>query len=91
MKNSSFTVSLDENQDYDIQHILSLYDVKVEWLMPPGVIDTIITKRCHRVVNSPASYSGGPRFKSRPLQPASLTDDFCGFPQSLQTNPGIVP
>jgi hypothetical protein len=32
------------------------------------------------VVNTPASFSGDPGFKS---QPAILTEGFCGFSQSL--------
>jgi hypothetical protein len=42
------------------------------------------------VVHTPASYSGGPRFKSRPGERLSLVI-FRGFPQSFQVNAGIVP
>jgi hypothetical protein len=36
----------------------------------------MITERRGRVVNSPASYSGGPGFKSRSRQPAILIEVF---------------
>jgi hypothetical protein len=39
----------------------------------------------------PASYSGGPGFKSLPRWPAILIEVFRGFPQSLQVIAGIVP
>jgi hypothetical protein len=41
--------------------------------------------------STPASYSGGPGFKSRPLKAAILIEGFRSFPQSLQANTGIVP
>jgi hypothetical protein len=41
--------------------------------------------------NTPASYSGGPRFDPRRRQPAILTEVFRGFPPSLQANAGVVP
>jgi hypothetical protein len=48
------------------------------------------TEHHGRVVNTPASYSGGSGFKSRPE--AGYPDcDFCGCPQSLQANARIVP
>jgi hypothetical protein len=48
------------------------------------------TERCGQVVNSPASYSGGPGFKSRSQQPAIMIEVFCGFPQ-FQANARIIP
>jgi hypothetical protein len=48
------------------------------------------TKRRGRVVNTPASYLGGPRFMSWPWRPAVLIGFFNGLPQSLQVNAGIV-
>jgi hypothetical protein len=48
-----------------------------------------ITERRGPVVNTPASYVGGPWFKSLPEDRLSL--GFMGFPQSLQANTGIVP
>jgi hypothetical protein len=41
-----------------------------------------------RVVNTLASYSGGPGFKSWPGDQLSC---FHGFPQSLHANAGIIP
>jgi hypothetical protein len=49
------------------------------------------TERRGRVVSTPASYSGDPGFKYRPRRPATLTEVFRCFPQSLQANVGIVP
>jgi hypothetical protein len=46
-------------------------------------------KRRGRVVNTPASYSRGPRFKSRLGD--QLTEVSHGFLQSLQTNICIAP
>jgi hypothetical protein len=46
------------------------------------------TERRGRAVNTPASGSGGPGFKSRPQQPAIMTEVFCGFPHFLQMNAG---
>jgi hypothetical protein len=43
------------------------------------------------VVNTSASYSGGPGFKSRLRRPAILIEIIHGFPQSLQANAGMVP
>jgi hypothetical protein len=43
-----------------------------------------------RVLNTPASYSGGPEYKSRLRRPAILIEGFRGFSQSLQANVGIV-
>jgi hypothetical protein len=40
-----------------------------------------------RVVNTPASYSGGPRFHFRPQRRAILIEGVRGFPQSLQGRP----
>jgi hypothetical protein len=40
------------------------------------------------VDNTPASYSGGPGFDSRP---AILIEAFRGFMQSIQANAGIIP
>jgi hypothetical protein len=51
----------------------------------------IVTERRGLVVNIPASYSGGHGFKSRPRPSAILIEGFRGFPQSLQTNAGIIP
>jgi hypothetical protein len=48
-------------------------------------------ERRGRVVNPPASYPGGPEFKSRPRRSAMLIEAFRGFRQSLQANAGIVP
>jgi hypothetical protein len=48
-------------------------------------------ERRGRVVNTPASYSGGPRFKSQPRLPVMLIEFFCGFPQSLHAISGMVP
>jgi hypothetical protein len=48
-------------------------------------------KRRGRVVNNPASYSGGPEFDSRPRRTAVLIEVLRGSPQSLQANAGIVP
>jgi hypothetical protein len=45
-----------------------------------------VRKHLGRVVNSLASYSGGPGFKS---QPGDSYPD-CSFPQSLQANDWIV-
>jgi hypothetical protein len=42
-------------------------------------------KRGDHVVNTPASQSGGPGFKSRPGDRLPLLKVFRGFPQSLQT------
>jgi hypothetical protein len=42
-----------------------------------------------RVVNTHASYSGGPEFKSRLGD--RLSEGFHGFPKFLQANAGIVP
>jgi hypothetical protein len=42
------------------------------------------TEHRGRVVNTPASYSGGPEFKSRPQWPAILIKGFRGFPQSIK-------
>jgi hypothetical protein len=47
------------------------------------------TERRGRVVNSPASYSEGPGFKSRPRRPVMQIEVSRGFPQSLQTNSGL--
>jgi hypothetical protein len=44
-----------------------------------------------QVVNTPALYSGGPSFESRPRRPAMLIEVVCGFTQSLQANAGIAP
>jgi hypothetical protein len=44
------------------------------------------TERRGRVVNTPASYLGGPGVKSRPKRPAILIEVFRGFPQFLQAN-----
>jgi hypothetical protein len=44
------------------------------------------TERRGRVLNIPASYSGGAGFDSRPQPPAILIDIFRSFPQSLQAN-----
>jgi hypothetical protein len=41
-------------------------------------------ERRGRVVSTPALYSGGPGFESRPRRPAVLIEGFCGFLQSLQ-------
>jgi hypothetical protein len=49
------------------------------------------TERQGRVFNSPASYSWGLGFKSRPQQLAIRIKVFHDFPQSLQANAGIVP
>jgi hypothetical protein len=49
------------------------------------------TERRDRMVNTPASYVGGPGFKSRHRRPAILTEGFRDFPQSLKANAGIVP
>jgi hypothetical protein len=43
-----------------------------------------------RVVNTPASYSGGTGYKCRPGRPAILIGGFRGFSQFLQANAGIV-
>jgi hypothetical protein len=48
------------------------------------------TERHGRVVNAPASYSGGPGLKSRPEDRLSCLKIFRGFCQSLQINVGIV-
>jgi hypothetical protein len=48
------------------------------------------TERRGRVVNTPASYSGGTGFKSRPRDRLSWVR-FCGFSQSLQARSGIWP
>jgi hypothetical protein len=53
----------------------------------PGL--SLSERRC-RIVNNPASYSGGTGFKSRPRRTAILIEVFRGFPQSLQANAGIV-
>jgi hypothetical protein len=50
-----------------------------------------MTERCGRAVNTPASYSGGPGFKSWPWQLGILIEVFPCFPQSFQVNVGIVP
>jgi hypothetical protein len=52
--------------------------------------DDTPTERCGRVVNTPASYSGGLEYKILAQTPAILTG-FLGFPQSLQANARIVP
>jgi hypothetical protein len=44
-----------------------------------------------RVVNIPASHSGSSRVQNSARRPASLTEFFHGFPQTLQANAGIVP
>jgi glutaredoxin-related protein len=49
-------------------------------------ITGLITERRGRVLNTSASYSGGPEFKSRFQGPTDLTEDFRAFPQSLQAN-----
>jgi hypothetical protein len=41
------------------------------------------TEHCSRAVNTPASYSGGPGFKSRPGDRLSWLEVFRGFPQFL--------
>jgi hypothetical protein len=46
-------------------------------------------ERRHQVASTPASYSGGPEFKSR--LGTGYSEDFRGFTQSLQTNSGIEP
>jgi hypothetical protein len=47
------------------------------------IIVIIIIERRSRVVSTPASYSGGPEFKSRPGDRLSW-QVFCGSPQFLQ-------
>jgi hypothetical protein len=48
---------------------------------------SVLPTKCHGwVVNTPASYSGGPGFNSWPWWLAILIDVFRGFPQSLQAN-----
>jgi hypothetical protein len=49
----------------------------------------MLTESRGRVVNTPASYSGGPAFKSRFED--RLTDVIRGFTQSFHTNAGVVP
>jgi hypothetical protein len=49
----------------------------------------LMSERRGGVVNTPASYSGGPRLKSQPRD--RLTDVSHDFPQSLQTDAEIVP
>jgi hypothetical protein len=49
------------------------------------------TERCVRVINTPALCSRGLRLKPWPLRQAILIEVFCGFPQFLQENSGIVP
>jgi hypothetical protein len=50
-----------------------------------------IHNRPNIMVNTPASYSGGPRFKSRPRRQALLMEVFRGFSQFLQANAAMVP
>jgi hypothetical protein len=50
-----------------------------------------LTERRGRVVDIPAPYSGGLRFKSRTRQQAILIEVFRGFPQSLQAIDWIIP
>jgi hypothetical protein len=49
------------------------------------------TGRRDGVLRTPTSYSGGPGFKHSAWRPAIVTEDFSGFPQSLQVNAGTVP
>jgi hypothetical protein len=58
--------------------------------LPAEVGLSIFTERRGRVANTPASYPGGPGFKSRPGDRLSLLR-FRDFSQSLQANAGIVP
>jgi hypothetical protein len=44
-------------------------------------ISYTLTQRRGRVINTPASYLGGPGFKCRPLRPAILTDVLRGLSQ----------
>jgi hypothetical protein len=48
-------------------------------------------ERSDPVINTPASYSGDPGFKSRSRRPAILIEVFRCFPQSLQAHSGTVP
>jgi hypothetical protein len=50
-----------------------------------------IHNRPNVMVNTPASYSGGPSFKSRPRRQAHLMEVFRGFSQFLQANAAMVP
>jgi hypothetical protein len=61
------------------------------------LVEAAVFCLCHHahswisVVNTPASYSVSPGFKSLPRRLAILIEVFRGFPQSLQTNSWIVP
>jgi hypothetical protein len=70
---------------------LSLSLVRTYLLIYLYANSTAQTEGSGRVVNTPASFSGGPGLKSRTRRPVSLTEVFLGFPQSLQANAGIVP
>jgi hypothetical protein len=48
------------------------------------------TERRGPVVNDPASYLGGPGFESQTRKPAILIEVFRGYPQSHQSNAGIL-
>jgi hypothetical protein len=51
----------------------------------------IRTERRGRVVDTPASYLGGPGFKSWPGDRLFRLRVFRGFPHPLQVDAGIVP
>jgi hypothetical protein len=61
----------------------SQHFMRINTLITLGLIkdSSLLTDRRGRVVNTP-SYSGGPRFKSRPGLPNILIELFRGFPQS---------
>jgi hypothetical protein len=59
--------------------------------MPKNHNPLLRTECRGRVVETPASYSGGPGFKSRPRRPAIVIHVFRGFPDFLQANAGIEP
>jgi hypothetical protein len=51
---------------------------------------TSTTERHGRVVNTPASYSGGPRVQISTRRPAIVTEAFRGSYQYLLANAGTV-
>jgi hypothetical protein len=51
----------------------------------------LYNERHGRMVNTPASYLGGPRFKYWLRDQLSTLRFICGFPHSFHANAGIVP